>query len=158
MPREARSPSPDKPLEELEEAATELAEKVASAIAAADPGGHRPEVRVLGTEVDELGLPVSGTIEIEIKYKTNTFKLSGTLPGSDPADAYEFTLTMKRDADANPFGTVGFTFKHKDNWSVTAGIGEMKVGTDLIIKKVEVSVIKEPTPPPNGPVANALPA
>jgi len=158
MPREPRSSSSGTSREALEEVATELAEKVASAIAAADPGGDPPEIRVLGDEVDVAALPVSGSVDIEVKYKTNTFTLTGKLPGSDENDQYEFALTMKRDADENPFGEVDFTFKHKDQWSVTVGVGEVKIGTDLTIKKIAVSVVKEPTPPPDGPHANALPA
>jgi hypothetical protein len=156
MPREARSSSSGASREGLEEVATELAQKVASAIAASDPGGDPPEIQVLGHEVDVAALPVGGEIDIEIKYKTNTFTLHGVLPSSDPDTEYEFDLTMKRDADQNPFGKVGFRFKHKDQWSVTVGIGEMKIGTDFTILKVDATVYKGAAP--DGPAANALPA
>ncbi len=139
--------------------ATELAEKVASAIAAADPGGEQPEVRVLGNEVDAAGLPIGGEIDIEIKYKTNTFILYGLLPASDSDSDYEFDLSMKRDADEKPFGHVRFRFKDKDQWSVSAGIGEVKFGENLTVETFQVTVYKgTPPPPPNGPAANALPA
>jgi hypothetical protein len=155
MPREARSSSSGASREGLEEVAIELAEKVASAIAASDPGGDPPEIEVMGHEVDVAALPVGGEIDIAIKYKTNTFTLHGVLPSSDPNTEYEFDLTMKRDADQNPFGKVGFRFKDKEKWSVTVGIGEVKVGTDFVIQKIDVTVYKGT--PPDEP-ANALPA
>lgn len=125
---------------EIEEVAAELAGAVASAIAAADPGGDPPVVEM----VDAAGLPISGSVDIAIKYKDTEVGLTGKLPGSDPEDAYEFTLTLKRKGDANPTEIGKFKFVHGNDWSVSVNMPRQPIGQNFVIEKIQVTITKVP--------------
>src|SRR5437763_6546527 len=107
MPRDASSPATGT---QAEEVAAEIAGHVGSAIVAAVPGADPPVIQIN----TGAGLPVSGSVDIDITYKTTQFVLTGKLPGSDNQNAYIFKLTMKKDqGTAKEIAT--FTFVHKDH-------------------------------------------
>lgn len=135
MPTEPKSSRPSK---EIEEVAAELAGAVASAIAAADPGGEPPVI--------EEALPISGSVEIAIAYKETHFGLSGTLPGSDPDDAYEFKLTLQRANDPNPIEVGSFRLVAPNDWTASVTMPSLKIGQHFVIEKIEVAITMEPPP------------
>jgi len=139
---------------------TELARQVASAIAEANPDGDPPEIRVRGAaaEPGAEALPISGSVDIEIVFREVTYKLTGTLPGSNDEDEYSFTLTMQKKDQEDPTELLGFTFVDKDDWSVTVSVPEWKVTDTFTINLISVTVTKEPPTSPIAAVADSADA
>lgn len=131
------------------ELAQQIARQVSSALAAQSEEYGTPEIRVrTGEEVEGFMDGLSGSIDIEIKYKDMVFTLTGGIPDDDGENkGYHFALKMKKGADPE-VELVGFRFVDGSDWTVTVTVPKWQITDDFAIEKVKLTLKKTPIVPP----------
>lgn len=141
MPKDRSESSP------AAELAQQIARQVSSALAAQSEEYGTPEIRVRTGENAEGFLDgLSGSIDIEIKYKDTVFTLTGGIPDDDEG-GYHFALKMKK-GEGDTVELVGFRFVDGSDWSVTVTVPKWQITDDFAIEKVKLTLKKTPIVPP----------
>ncbi len=138
----------DRPENPAAELAQQIARQVSTALAAQSAEYGTPEITVRTDEEAEGFLDgLSGSIDIEIKYKETIFTLSGGIPDGDEYKGYHFALKMKKGDDPT-VELVVFEFVDGSEWLVKVTVPRWQITDDFAIEKVAVTLRKTPLVPP----------